>query len=67
MYLFSLDGWDSARSTAGEVPALAEKRKCIKYNSLSVTHSFTPVTIETSGAIGTNSLEVLKELGRRVR
>ena len=36
---------------AGEVAALAEKRKCTKYNSLPVTHLFTPVAIETSGTI----------------
>ena len=31
------------------------------------SHLFTPVAIETSGAIGPKSLEFLKELGRRVR
>ena len=43
---------------AGEVAALAEERKCTRYNSLPVTHSNTPVAIETSGAIGPKSLEV---------
>ena len=32
-----------------------------------VTHYFTPVAIEISGAIGPKSLEILKELSRRVR
>ena len=30
--------------------ALAEERKVAKYNGLPVTHSFTPVAIETLGA-----------------
>ena len=52
---------------AGEVAALAEERMCTKYTSLPATPSFTPVAMETSGAIGPESLELLKELGRRVR
>ena len=39
-----------ATLAAAEVAELAEKRKCTKYNSLPVTHLFTPVAIETSGA-----------------
>ena len=46
--------------------ALAEGRKVAKYNGLPVTHSFTPVAIET-GAIGPKSLVFLKELGWRAR
>ena len=56
-----------ATLAAGEVAALAEERKCAKYNGLPVTHFFTPVAIETSGVIGVKSVEFLKELGRRVR
>ena len=56
-----------ATLAAGEVATLAEERKCAKYNGLPVTHSLTPVAIETSGVIGPKSLEFLKELGRRVR
>ena len=52
---------------AGEVAALAEERMCTKYTSLPATPSFTLVAMETSGAIGPESLELLKELGRRVR
>ena len=37
-----------------------------KYRGLPVTHSFTPVAIETTGAIGPKSLSFLKDLGRRV-
>ena len=50
-----------------EVAALAEERKVAKYNGLPVTHSFTPVAIETLGAIGPKSLLFLKELGWRAR
>ena len=59
----------SSRATlaAGEVAALAEERKVAKYNGLPVTHSFTPVAIETLGAIGPKSLVFLKELGWRAR
>ena len=56
-----------ATLAAGEVAALAEERKVAKYNGLPVTHSFTPVAIETLGAIGPKSLVFLKELGWRAR
>ena len=56
-----------ATLAAGEVAALAEERKVAKYNGLPVTHSFTPVAIETLGAIGPKSLVFLKELGWKAR
>ena len=56
-----------ATLAAGEVAALAEERKVAKYNGLLVTHTFTPVAIETSEAIGPKSLVFLKELGLRAR
>ena len=56
-----------ATSAAGEVAALAEQRKALKYDGLPTTHSFMPVAIETSGAVGPRSLTFLRELGRRVR
>ena len=56
-----------ATFAAGEVAALAEQRKSTKYDALPVTHSFTPIAIETSGAVGPRSLLFLKELGRRMR
>ena len=69
LLLISLAPSYSSHATlaAGEVAELAEERKCTKYNSLPVTHSFTPVAIDTSGVIGPKSLVFLKELGRRVR
>jgi len=58
---------DQASTAGGEVAARAEARKCTKYSAHSVTHTFTPVAIETSEVIGTLSLLFLKELGKRVR
>ena len=55
-----------ATLAAGEVAELAEERKYTKYNSLTVTHSFTPVAIETSGTRSPKSLDFFNELGRRV-
>ena len=54
----------SATSHAGAVAALAEEKKNSKYSYLQHSHSFVPVAIETSGAIGPLSMAFLKELGR---
>ena len=56
-----------ATSSAGAVADLAEGRKAEKYSSLGVGYSFTPVAIETLGAMGKKSLAFLKDLGHRVR
>ena len=56
-----------ATLAAGEVAALSEEIKVAKYNGLPVTHYFTPMAIETLGAIGPKSLVFLKELGWRAR
>ena len=42
-------------------------KKDQKYLLLGATYLFTPVAIETSGAIGPRSRVFLRELGRRVR
>ena len=46
---------------------LAEVKKDQKYSLLGATYLFTPVAIETSGAIGPRSRVFLRELGRRVK
>ena len=51
---------------AGCVAASAEERKALKYSSLTPSYLFTPVAVETSGAIGPRSRAFLRELGRRV-
>ncbi len=56
-----------ATVAAGEMAYQAEDRKCAKYAGLPVTHSFTPVAVETSGVIGPKTWKFFKELGRRVR
>ena len=56
-----------ATSGAGKVAELAEVKKDRKYSLLGATYLFTPVAIETSGAIGPRSRVFLRELGRRVR
>ena len=44
----------------------AEDRKAEKYCGLPASHSFTPVAIETLGAIGPRSMLFLRDLGRRI-
>ena len=46
---------------------LAEERKDSKYKYLGLAYIFTPIAIETSGAIGPRAKAFLKELGRRLR
>ena len=54
-----------ATQESGKVAAsaLAEERKCEKHQG----HFFTPVAIETLGAIGPKSLVFFRDLGRRIR
>ena len=53
---------------AGAVADLAEERKTDKYrySSLGAGYSFTPVAIETFGAMGKRSLAFVRELSHRV-
>ena len=53
-----------AASGAGAVADGAEHRKKLKYSNFDSTHLFTPVAIETLGAMGKEALSFLKELGR---
>jgi len=48
------------------VADLAEERKTNKYSSLGAGYSFTPVAIETLGAMGKRSQAFVRELGHRV-
>jgi len=45
---------------------VAEDRKSEKYRGLPSGHIFSPVAIESLGAIGPKSLTLLRELGRRI-
>ena len=57
----------SATSAAGAVATRAEEKKQEKYAHLDPSHCFTPVAIETTGAVGSRSLSFLKDLGHRLR
>ena len=54
---------DMASIRTGAVVAAAEERKVAKYMALGHSHSFTPVAIETLGAIGPKSLAFIRDLG----
>ena len=56
-----------AASRAGAVAEMAENRKSAHYTRLQSTHLFVPVSAETSGVFGEESLHFLRELARRVR
>ncbi len=56
-----------ATSEARAVAEMAERKKRSKYQSLSRTHHFVPVAIETSGAFGPDALDLFRDLGRRIR
>jgi hypothetical protein len=44
----------------------AEQRKTLKYRSLSPHYLFTPIAVETLGAIGQEALTFFMDLGRRI-
>ena len=58
---------DMAFIRTGAVAAAAEERKVAKYMALGRSHSFTPVAIETLGAIGPKSLAFIRDLGYRMK
>ena len=59
---FAISHRAQATSEAGRVAESAEDRK----RGLPASHSFTPVAIETLGAIGPRSMLFLRDLGRRI-
>ena len=63
---FAISYRAQATSEAGRVAESAEDRKAEKYRGLPASHSFTPVAIETLGAIGPRSMLFLRDLGRRI-
>ena len=64
---FALSYRVHATQEPGKVAATAEERKSEKYRGLPPGHMFSPIAIETLGAIGPKSLALLKDLGRRIR
>ena len=57
----------SAASGVGAVASAAEERKKRKYSHLDRCHSFVPVAIETTGVFGPDTVQFLRELGRRLQ
>ena len=51
---------------AGTVAAQAAERKLSKYLHLATNHIFTPVAIETSGVLGPESKNFVRELGHQM-
>ena len=54
-----------ASTAAGNVAKAAEIRKQSKYSSLSLSYSFSPISIESMGVFGPQSLSIIRGLGRR--
>ena len=66
MAVVDLEGGFRGPEPALEIIIIIDRRKQAKYANLSQGYSFTPVAIETLGAIGPKSLAFLKDLGRRI-
>ena len=45
----------------------AERRKKKKYSSLTTSHHFVPIAIETAGVFGSEAITFFKELGQRTK
>ena len=56
-----------ATSEAGAVANEAEKKKATKYSSLSSTHHFIPIAIETSGVFGLAATSFFRHLANRIK
>ena len=52
---------------AGAAAEYAEGEKVKKYSHLDQGYFFQPVALETTGAVGPDSMFFLKELGHRIR
>jgi hypothetical protein len=50
----------------GVVASEAELKKCAKYQTISQTHCFVPVAVETLGALGENANAFFADLGGRI-
>ena len=50
----------------GAAAGAAERRKHVRYASLSDRYIFTPVAVETTGVIGTEAAKLLQDIGSRI-
>ena len=55
-----------ATTEPGWVVALAEEKKADKYRDLPRSHWFCPLSIEFMGAMGPRTLELVRDVGRRI-
>ena len=55
-----------AASRAGAVADQAERRKASQYSHLEGSHFFAPVSVETTGAMGTDTIRFLREIARKI-
>ena len=55
-----------ATNESGAVAAMAETRKKGKYATMDPSHSFQPITVETTGVFGPETLSFISALGRRI-
>ena len=51
---------------AGHAASKAERDKRIKYSNLGDRYRFEPIAIETSGAFGSTTRNIVKEIGKRI-
>ena len=63
---FSASSVTASAARASAAATVAEGRKRRRYADISRRYLFRPVAVETSGALGPDSLSFLKELGRRI-
>ena len=56
-----------AVTKTGGVAARAESQKEIKYHQLALSYLFSPIAIESLGAVGPKSWNFLMDLGRRIK
>ena len=56
-----------AVTKTGGVAARAESQKEIKYHQLALSYLFSPIAIESLGAVGPKSWNFLVDLGRRIK
>ena len=57
---------DTATGQSGAVAERAECEKQAKYSSLGSRYLFQPVAVETTGAMGPETLKFVKDLGHRI-
>ena len=56
-----------AVTKTGAIAARAESQKEIKYHQLALSYLFSPIAIESLGAVGPKSWNFLVDLGRRIK